>query len=425
MSKTYNIAIIGAGATGLAAAYKLTQDGHAVTVLERNNEIGGLAASLKVQGARLERFYHHLFATDHAFINLVKEIGLGDKLYFKALPTGFYYHGQQYDFGTPLEILRLPVIPFGDRLRLAASSMYLKLLKDHRPLESINMLAWCRRYAGKKTTEVIWEPLLRSKFGKHADDVTLAWFWARVHYRTFKLGYVHGGFDQVYEVLADKIKREGGEILLNQYIKAIAQKSAEDPVVITMEDGSTKTYDRVICTTPQPVFAKMIGAPDHNDLWQARYLGATCFILELKKSLVPYYWLSINEAGFPFLAVIEQTRLTGTAEYNGRHIVYIGNYVARDDWRFTEDPKTLLKKYLPYLKKVNPDFKESDILDWHFSKAGFAQPIITPDYHNHIPPHQTALPGVWLATMSQVYPQDRGQNYAVKMGFEVAELAKQ
>ncbi len=421
--KTYNVAVIGAGPMGLSAAYKLAKEGHLVTVLEQAGELGGLAGSLDVQGTRLERFYHHSFATDRALQALVGELGLGGKLYYKGLTTGIYYQGKQYDFGTPLQILRFPPVPLGERLKFAASSAYLRFLKDYHPLEPLNALEWSRQHAGQKSTEVIWEPLLRSKFGKHADDISAAWLWGRVHFRTFKLGYMRGGFDQIYVALAEAIKANGGKILFDQHITNIAQKSAKDPVVITMEDGKKQRFDRVISTTPQTVLAELIGAKPKDKLRQAGYLNATCFVLELKKSLIPYYWLSINDSDFPFLVLVEQTRLSPPEDYNGRHIVYVGNYLEADDWRYTEEPEKLLQKYIPYLKKINPAFKKSDILKWQFSKAPFAQAIITPEYHKLILPHKTALPGVWLATLSQFYPEDRSQNYAIRMGQEVAELA--
>ncbi len=421
--KHQKIAIIGAGATGLAAAYKLSKEGHRITVFEKNDEIAGLAASIEVQGTKLERYYHHLFSTDKEFISVVNELGLEDNLYFVRPPTGIYYKNKQHPFGTPFEMLRFSPIPFIDRLRFAIVSGYLRARKHYRKLAPKNALVWSRHFMGERTTKVIWEPLLRNKFGSHADSISMAWLWARVHIRTFKLGYMKGGFDQVYEAMAKKITDNGGEILTRQDIQSINQKNKNSPVIIRFSNGKTKRFDKLIATVPQPVFARMVGAPYDDEVWKAQYLGATCFVLETKKSLTPYYWLNINEPNFPFLAIIEQTRFLDPKHYGGRHIVYIGNYVSTDDKRYNTDPKELLKSYLPYIQKVSPKFKESDILQWHFSKAPFAQPIVTPSYHETIPKHTTSLPGVWLATMSQVYPIDRGQNYAFKMGFEVADLA--
>lgn len=414
------VGIIGAGATGLTAAYELGKSGHEVTVLERAEELGGLAASITIGGTRLERYYHHLFASDTSAIALIQELGLSKKLIFRQSKTGIFYNGQLHSFSTPSDILAFKPLPVIDRLRFAVSSAYLKALQNWQSLEDQNALQWVRRYAGKRATEVIWEPLLRGKFGEHADDISMSWLWARVHSRTFQLGYLEGGFDQVYERLAEEIKKQGGSIAFGVDIKKISQKDTASPVKVDIANGKTLTFDKLIATVPQPVFAKLIGAKNQDNLWQNQYLGATCFILELKKSFMPYYWLNINDTSFPFLAVVEHTQMVEKRNYGGRHLLYVGNYVPRNDWRFTSEPEQLLQKYIPYLQKINSTFRSSDIMKWQFSKAPFAQPIVTPQYHNHIPPHDTPLPSVKLATMAQVYPQDRGQNYAIKMGQEIA-----
>ncbi len=414
------IGIIGAGATGLAAAYELIKAGHEVTVLERNNELGGLAASITVQGTPIERYYHHLFASDSHIISLIKELGLEDKLTFHPASIGVFYDGKLHDFSTPADILRFEPLNLLDRLRFGTSGAYLKLLNSCQSLEQYKALDWIKRYAGAQATKIIWEPLLRGKFGDRASDISMAWLWARVHSRSFKLGYLEGGFDQVYEALADAIQDKGGEIQLSVDIAKIAQPSAKDKVTITLTNDQALLYDKVIATVPQPVFAQLIGSSTTDNLWQADYLGATCFILELEESFIPYYWLNVNDTTFPFLAVVEHTKIINKAQYGGKHVVYVGNYVSREDWRFTSDPAKILQKFIPYMRRINPHFSAKQITNWQFSKAPFAQPIVTPDYHTHIPSHETALPGVKLATMSQVYPQDRGQNYAIKMGIEVA-----
>lgn len=413
------VIIIGAGATGLTAAYELQKQGYAVTIIERAKEVGGLAGSITVQNTPIERFYHHIFESDTAFIDLINELELSDKLEFKTSGSAIYFEGQLYPFSTPQEMLQFKPLGILDRLRFAASSAILKFTRNWKSLESQKALDWMRLYAGKRATEVIWEPLLRGKFGDKADDISMAWLWARIHFRTFKLGYMHGGFDQVYATLAKKITDAGGVILLDTEITSV--KSSKSGAVIELAGAKKLSADAVIATLPQPLFAQLTKTPPKDPLWQTRYLGATCFVLELSKSLIPYYWLNINDPSFPFLAVVEHTNFVDKKEYGGKHVVYIGNYVDREDWRFTNSPEEILEKAIPYLQRLNPNFKKSWITKWHFSKAPFAQPIVTPEYHKTIPAHTTALPRVWLATMSQVYPQDRGQNYAVAMAQKIAK----
>ncbi|MFF4035350.1 NAD(P)/FAD-dependent oxidoreductase [Streptomyces sviceus] len=413
-----NLGIIGAGATGLTAAWDAVRAGHQVTVLEAADELGGLAASLEVGGVPLERYYHHIFRSDKAMIALIEELGLGEGLRFHKPTTGIYRGGRLIDFTTPFDMLRHPEFGPVDAMRFAGSSALLKAVRRGDRYNDLTALAWLRKWAGKKATAAIWEPLLRGKFGDRAEQVSMAWLWARIHCRTFELGYVDGGFERVYAALKDGIEERGGKVEFGKSVEAIRQPGA-DEAVVTCADGSTYAFDRLIVTTPQPAFAKAAGLPDDSAVWKNQYLGATCFVLELDRSAIPYYWLNINEPDFPFLAVVEHTKMIDPSVYGGRHILYVGNYVEREDWRFTTDPGELLDAFVPYLKRINPAFERSWIQTWHFSKAGFAQPVVTPEYRALIPAHETPMSRVTLATMAQIYPQDRGQSYSVAMAREV------
>ncbi|MGW0574711.1 NAD(P)/FAD-dependent oxidoreductase [Streptomyces sp. NPDC002920] len=412
-----NLGIIGAGATGLTAAWDAVRAGHQVTILEAAAELGGLAASLEVGGVPLERYYHHIFRSDKAMIALIEELGLGDALRFHKPTTGIYRGGKLIDFTSPFDMLRFPEFSPVDAVRFAGSSAVLKAVRNGERYSDLTALAWLRKNAGKKATEAIWEPLLTGKFGDRAEQVSMAWLWARIHCRTFELGYVDGGFERVYAALRDGIEERGGKVEFGKAADTIRQEG--DTPVVTCADGSTYRFDRLIVTTPQPAFAKAAGLPAEDSVWKNQYLGATCFVLELDRSVIPYYWLNINEPDFPFLAVVEHTKMIDPSVYGGRHVLYVGNYVEREDWRFTTEPGELLSAFVPYLKRINPDFDMSWVKNWHFSKAGFAQPVVTPEYRALIPPHETPMSRVTLATMAQIYPQDRGQSYSVEMARKV------
>jgi protoporphyrinogen oxidase len=405
-----NLGIIGAGATGLTAGWDAIRAGHQVTILEAARELGGLAASLDVGGVPLERYYHHIFRSDRDMIGLIEELGLGDALRFHKPTTGIYRGGKLIDFTSPFDMVRFPEFSPVDAVRFAGSSAVLKAVRNGERYNDLTALAWLRKWAGKKATAAVWEPLLRGKFGDRAEQVSMAWLWARIHCRTFELGYVDGGFERVYAALRDGIDERGGKVEFGKAVESIRQEGA---------DGSSYSFDRLIVTTPQPAFAKAAGLPADDAVWKNQYLGATCFVLELDRSVIPYYWLNINEPDFPFLAVVEHTRMIDPSVYGGRHVLYVGNYVEREDWRFTTEPGELLDRFVPYLQRINPEFDRSWIQKWHFSKAGFAQPVVTPEYRALIPGHETPMSKVTLATMAQIYPQDRGQSYSVAMSRKV------
>lgn len=417
-----NLGIIGAGATGLTAAYDAVKAGHQVTVLEAADELGGLAASIPIGGVPLERYYHHIFRSDRDIIELIEELGLGEDLRFHKPTTGVYRDGELHPFSTPLEMLRFPSFSLVDGVRFGASSALLKAVRSGERYNDLTALDWLRRRAGRKATETIWEPLLRGKFGDRADEVSMAWLWARVHCRTFELGYVHGGFERVYAALRDAVAARGGKVEFGKKVETIRQPEGAEQVTVTTGDGASYAFDQLIVTVPQPVFAKAADVPSDDAVWRNQYLGATCFVLEVDRSVIPYYWLNINDPDFPFLAVVEHTQMVDREEYGGRHLLYVGNYVPRDDWRFTTDPAEVLDRYIPYLQRLNPDFDRSWIQEWHFSRAPFAQPVVTPEYRSLIPGHRTHMSRVTLATMAQIYPQDRGQSYSIALAHRVTKL---
>lgn len=371
----------------------------------------------------LERYYHHIFRSDRQMIELIEELGLGGSLRFHKTTTGVFRDGRIHPFSTPLEMLTSPLYGLPAGVRFGLSSAWLKLVRDGERFTDRTALSWLRKWAGRRATEAVWEPLLRGKFGDRADRVSMAWLWARVHCRTFELGYMDGGFERVYATLADRIAERGGKVEFGKRMETIRQDGDGGQVTVRTADGATYAFDHLIVTTAQPAFAKAADAPADDAVWRNQYLGATCFVLELDRSAIPYYWLNINEPGFPFLAVVEHTQMIDPAQYGGRHILYVGNYVERDDWRFTTEPAELLERFLPWLKRINPEFDRSWIQDWHFSRAPFAQPVVTPEYKALIPGHGTHLSGVTLATMAQIYPQDRGQSYSVELGHKAARIA--
>ena len=167
------------------------------------------------------------------------------------------------------------------------------------------------------------------------------------------------------------------------------------------------------------------GLPDD---YRKRYdwgsaLGAHCVILALDRSLLdPIYWLNINDPGYPFLAAVEHTNMMPAADYGGRRLLYLGNYLPMDHRYFKQSDEETIAEFLPALKKLNPAFDPSWITERWVFKAPFAQPVVTRDYAQHIPPLTTPIPNLYLGNMFQVYPEDRGQNYSVKLANKLAGL---
>ncbi|GAC1434429.1 MAG: NAD(P)/FAD-dependent oxidoreductase [Chloroflexota bacterium] len=414
--------VLGGGALGLTVALRLAQAGDQVVLVEREALPGGLAAGFRVGDAWLEKFYHHLFRSDGAIQHLIGEVGLGDKLVWPRPITATLYGGRQRQLDSALSVLRYDPLPLVDRLRMGAVLAYLRLEKSHTRLEGKTAAAWLRTWMGRRSYEVQWEPLFTAKFGALRETIALPWFWARVHQRSAELGYLRGGFQQLYNRLAESIEQQGGTLLFGRAVGEIAARPGGG-VGVTLDGGETLECDRVVSTLPTRLTLRL--APGLPEEFQSRYAwgtayGAHCLVLELDRRFGNVYWLNINDPGYPFLALVEHTNYMPPSDYGGKHLMYLGNYVPMDHPLMTMGVEAILAEYLPALRRINPDFRDAWVTGVHSFAAPYAQPIVTTDYAQHIPPFDTPLKNLFMASMFQVYPQDRGQSYSVALGERLA-----
>jgi protoporphyrinogen oxidase len=337
-----DIAIIGAGITGLTAAYDLTRAGHRVTVYEARPYAGGLASGFHDERWEwpLERFYHHWFASDREAISLIRELGVADRLFFPRPTTSIYHRGRIYPFDSPMRVLRFTPLPIQDRLRVGVVTLYLRLLRRWEPLEAVTAEEWTRRAVGPRAYEILWKPLLISKFGPDEyRHVNMAWFWARLHKRTPRLGYFVGGFQGFIDVLVERVTAQGGRILLNAPVRRIRRNAdrqtgdGADANWTVEYAGGWETHEAVIATCPPGVLADL--APDLPADYGARLralksLGAVTLVLALRHPLTRgHYWINLPKGDeFPFMGLVEHTNYISPDHYGGDHIVYCGRLPA-------------------------------------------------------------------------------------------------
>ncbi|MBI2760773.1 MAG: NAD(P)/FAD-dependent oxidoreductase [Chloroflexi bacterium] len=412
-------AVLGGGALGLTVALRLAQRGERVTVIEREPLPGGLASGFRVGDAWLEKFYHHLFRSDRAIAGLIDELGLGDRLVWPVPHNPTLYGGKAYRLDSPLSLLRFPPLRLDERVRMGAALAYLRFLPP-LGMEGKKAAPWIKRWMGAGPYRVMWEPVLRSKFGALAGDISLPWFWARIHDRSIALGYVRGGFQQVYDRLAERVRSLGGDIRLGTAVERVTRSHDQFEVATS---GGCVSAGRVVSTLPPRLTCQIV--PELPDWYRERYAwgtayGAHCLILALDRRLIDGYWMNINDPGYPFMVLVEHTNYMPPSDYGGRHLIYLGNYRPMDDPLMTASKEAVLAEFLPALARINPVFRPEWVTEsWMFA-APYAQPIVTPEYPEHIPPFETPVPGLWQASMFQIYPHDRGQNYSVKMANDLA-----
>lgn len=424
------IAVIGAGATGLTAAWRLSSKGHSVTVYEKSGSIGGLSAAIPVGDDMLEAYYHHVFTNDTVFIDIVKELGLEDDLKWYEPSNVIYIQKKVYPFTSPMDLLMFKPLSFPSRIRMGLMVLNARFVRDYLSIENTTAREWIIRRGGKECYDLVWEPLLNSKFDIDADKISATWIWNKFKLRGSSrgkniskelLGYMEGSFIKVYNRMAEKIRENGGEIRLNDQVQEIYKDLQYFRV---KSAGGTGQYNRVLFTaSPERLsyVIKGMGKKYLDTLRKIKYKANICMILELKTSLSPNYWMTVADRDLPFVLVIEHTNLVKNHRY-GSHIVYLSRYLDQANELFRLDDESIKLLFIQGLKNVFPDFDENTIIRTHLHRTPDAQPVVRTGYSKLIPDVETPMKGLYLAAMAQIYPEDRGQNYAIKAGLDAAEI---
>ena len=448
--------MIGAGIAGLTAGHRLARAGHECDVYERWPGLGGQVATLDLgDGALIERYYHHLFTSDREIVDLYEEVGLGGEVEWHPSSVAMFADGASHPFTSPLDLLRFRPLSVAARLRMGLAVVALQRRGGGvERYESVTARRWIERAMGHQPWERVWGPMLRGKFGDRADDISMAWLWSKLtlrrqikgrEARQELLGYPRGGWQPLLERLRERIEQGGGRVLIDRPAARIGRAASggfelvaggadsfrrgHDPRDFEPA-GEPQRYDAVVATVPSPIFEQLLD-PDLRAELGEEYLGratsieyhaARCLLLELDRRFSPFYWTNVADRSLPFVGLIEQTNLIDPSHYGGRRLLYVANYLPAGDELQALDLDQLIALYEPGLRRVSPGFTREWIQRaWLFDEPA-AQPIVTVGYQDRIPAMSTPAPGLYLANTTQIYPEDRGTNYSVRLGTQVAGL---
>lgn len=417
------IAIIGAGISGLSAAHSLTKKGHEVVVFERSNVPGGLGTYIKIKNNHIERFYHHFFESDLEIKKMAKELGIEKKLKFYKAKTGIFSENKIYPFSSPLNLLQFSPLSFLDRLRCGVTLSFLKFIPflpsflDKTPAEK-----WIKKYSGKNVYKKIWGPLLEGKFSKYSNKISALWLWGRFRDRSLKLGYFDGSVKILFDTLIKNIKKRGGIVKTSSEIESI---EIIDEKILIKEGLSEMVFDKAIITAVSPITNLIVknglSSNLRSKLKTIDQLGAICLILELKHSVQSQYWLNICDKKSKVLVMVEHTNMIDKKYYGNRSIVYLANYIHRDDKRFRMSDGEIIEEYSALLKIINKNYDDSWILKSYVSRVPRAQTIFNTGTLDKLPPTQLAQ-NLYMINIDQMYPHDRNLDQGIELGHKVAEL---
>ena len=444
--------MIGAGVAGLTAAHRLSEIGHVCDVYERWPGLGGQAATVDAGGGvRIERYYHHLFMTDRHIQALYRELGLPDELEWRPSTVAMFTDGRTHPFTTPVDLLRYRPLSLRSRLRMGAAVVMLQRRHRVEPFELITARAWIQRFMGREVWDKVWGPLLRAKFGERADAIAMAWLWSKLTLRRELkgsdarqelLGYPRSSFETIFAALARVIEDAGGRVLMDRPVARLERdadgfrvhagapqsfRRGHDPRTYD-ELEEPDHYDAVVATVPSEVFMQLLDerlaarmrADYKRRVRASEYHTALCLVLELERPMTRYYWTNVIDPELPFCGLVEHTNFIEPERYGGRRFAYVANYVGPDDELLELEPDELLTAYEPGLRRLNPGFSRDWVRERWLFREPHAQPIVTIGYRDRMPALDTGIPGLVLANTTQIYPEDRGTNYSVRLGWDAA-----
>ncbi len=424
------VAIIGGGYTALSCANRLVKKGFDVTIFEKTDSLGGIAKCIECNGTKIEKHYRHIFKSDKYVINLLEELDLINKLKWPETKMAYYSKNGLYAFGTPFTLLKYRPLSFIEKIIFGFSVVKLKLIKDYKKIEKYTAEEWMIKNCGEKIYKKIWEPLLITKFGDNKDKVSMAWLWGKINLRSTsgtlegeRLGYLDGSYDVLTEKLIQELNLNGCKIELNQKVEEVKKDNAEYTIKTT--DKIINHFDYVVNTVPYDsakyILRNVLTDDENRKMDNLKYTSAKTLLIYSKKSLSNFYWTNIGDRDIPFGGIIEHTNMIDKSNYNDNYIIYISNYMYKDDRLFSLNAEELFDEYYPYLSQINKEFKKEDVLKLEVYEELYAQPIITTNYSEKMIGIKLEEDGLYLGTMAQIYPEDRGMNYAIKIGTEIAE----
>ncbi|MGF9693076.1 NAD(P)/FAD-dependent oxidoreductase [Rhizobium sp. 0TCS1.26] len=431
VAQVYDVVIVGGGFTGLTAAYVLAKRGLKVRVIEADTEVGGLAGTFEFSdGVRLEKFYHHWFNNDVHVPELVKELGMEGDIVTLPSRTGMYFNGRMWKLSTPMDLLRFTALSFVDRIRLGLLVFQVRRVKDWKEIEHLSIREWLESLSGKRVYQVVWEPLIESKFSVYAEAVNAVWMWKKLVLRGStrndkggeELAYFKGGFGRLADAMVAAIRQAGGEVGVGEKVLGVNAEGARLAAVRT-ESGDIEGK-QFLFTPAFPIIADLFSGAVPEEwrqrLLRVRYLGNMCLVLRLKRSLSDTYWLNVNDPGFPFVGVIEHTNFDLPENYKGSHIAFLSRYLAVEDpvWSFSDEE--YVDFALEHLKRMFPEMERSWVIEHRVWRSEYAQPVTERNYSSYVPGRETPFENAHISTMAQIYPEDRGTNYAIREGRDIA-----
>lgn len=420
------IVVLGAGPMGLAAAQRAVKLGHEVDLIEADSKVGGMAAHFDFGGLSIERFYHFVCKSDDLTFALMDELGMAEKMKWVNTSMAYYTHGKVHKWGDPISLLKFPHLTWVEKFRTGLQMFLTTRAANFNSIEHKTARQWIEGGSGKSVYNKLWKRLNELKFYELADEVSASWIATRIrrignsrkHLFQEQLGYIEGGSETLVEAIADNIRTQGGTIHLDTPVEEVLSTNGKATGV--RAGGQEFAADAVISTVPVQLVNKLV--PEMPEDWRAKYdairnIGVVCVLFKLKKSVTPHFWLNIIEPDIEIPGIIEFSNLRPVDDT----IIYVPYYmpVTQQKWQWRDEQ--FVEESFAYIKRINPEITDADMLESRVGRLRHAQPICEPDFRDKLPAVQTPIKGLQVADTCYYYPEDRGVAESIRLGRKMAE----
>ena len=429
-------AVVGGGFLGMTLALRLAQQRKAVTLFESADSLGGLAGAWRLGDVVWDRHYHVILNTDSYLRDLLRELGIEDKIRWTKTRTGFYVDAKFYSLSSTLEFLRFPPLSLIEKIRLGATIFHASRIKDWKALEKVPVEAWLEKWSGRSVVKKIWLPLLRAKLGESYRETSAAFIWAtiarmyaarRTGMKREMFGHVSGGYASIVERFAKALNEAGVQLRLGQPVRTVVRTKAQNvnsaKLRIERGSGEVETFDQVVVTTAAPLAARLcpeLSAKEKDQLTGIRHQGIICASVLLKQPLGDFYVTNITDNRVPYTAVIEMSALVDRKHFGGNALVYLPKYVASDSFDLHLRDELVKERFLNGLEQMYPKFRRSQVLAFQISRVKYLLPISTLYYSDRLPAISTSIPGLYVVNSAHIVNGTLNVNQTVQLAESAA-----
>lgn len=447
-----SIAIIGGGIIGITSAIELAKAGlFRVTILEKENQIGGLSSHYIWQDVICDRFYHVILSTDINLLNLIKYLDLESELFWRDTKSGFYGKKKLVSLSSIIDFLHFPFLSFWQKFRLGIGILYVTRIRDSSKLDEVSVEQWLTKVFGECVYDNIWEPLLRSKLGNGKDRIPASFIWATINRlygaqgfgsKRGKMGHVRGGYHAIIRASEKRLSGLNINVITNSPVLKLEYKNKYNfqkdignmnsfhsnhqgkQIFLKTRSGNLK-FDRALFTVPCPEFLKILDINSNIHYWQqvrnVKYISVVCVLLILSRSLSPYYVINLLDKELPFTGIIESTNIFSSKDMGRKYLIYLPKYVSMNDPMFNYSDEKIIRLFLDNVRRVFPDLKREEVLHANVFRAKYVQPIQELNFLNRTIGFRTPILKVYLANNSMITNSTLNNNAAIQVAKEAVD----